>query len=74
MRNIVLAVTDPKEGDGQRLLGPDPADLTSASTTKKSNAGLLRTIHGGKRNMPVWKPLMAEEDVEDVLAIRSLTR
>ena len=52
-----------------------PADLTSASTTKKSYADLLWTIHEGKRNMPAWEPLMAEEDIEDVLAyIRSLTR
>ncbi|WP_447976724.1 c-type cytochrome [Candidatus Nitrospira bockiana] len=62
-------------GDGYKLLGPSPADLTSPSTKKKSNADLLKTIHEGKPNMPAWKPLMTEAEIEDVLTyIRSLTR
>lgn len=32
-------------GDGYMMLGPDPANLTSPSTTHKSDAILLRTIH-----------------------------
>ena len=43
------------KGDGYRILGPDPANLTAPSTTKKSDADLLKTIHDGKPNMPAWK-------------------
>lgn len=55
-------------GDGYRLLGPDPANLTSPSTTKKSDADLLKTIHDGKPNMPAWKVFLSEEQSRDVLA------
>ncbi len=40
------------KGDGYKLLGPDPANLTSPSTKEKSDADLLTTIHEGKPNMP----------------------
>ena len=62
-------------GDGYRLLGPDPANLTSPSTTKKSDADLLKTIHDGKPNMPAWKVLLSEEQSRDVLAyVRTLAK
>jgi mono/diheme cytochrome c family protein len=62
-------------GDGYKLLGPDPANLTSPSTTKKSDAVLLKTIHAGKPNMPSWKVRLSEPDSRDVLAyIRTLTK
>lgn len=62
-------------GDGYRLLGPDPANLTSPSTTKKSDADLLKTIHDGKPNMPAWKVLLSEEQSRDVLVyVRTLVK
>ena len=61
------------QGDGYRLLGPNPADLTSQATTQQSDADLLRTIHEGKPNMPVWKYRLSKQDSRNVLAyIRSL--
>ena len=63
------------EGDGYKLLGPEPADLTSPSRQKKSDAALLKTIHEGKPNMPSWKVLLSEEDSRDVLEyIRTLAK
>jgi mono/diheme cytochrome c family protein len=62
------------EGDGYRLLGPSAANLASPSIQERSNEELLRTIHEGKPNMPVWKYRFSSEDSQDVLAyIRSLT-
>jgi mono/diheme cytochrome c family protein len=61
------------QGDGYRLLGPDPADLTSLETRQQSDHDLLKTIHEGKPNMPVWKFRLSRKDSRDVLAyIRSL--
>ncbi len=62
-------------GDGYRLLGPDPANLTSPSTGRKSDAELLKTIHGGKPNMPAWKGALSEKQSRDVLAyVRTLAK
>ena len=62
-------------GDGYKLLGPDPANLTLPSTTKKSDAALLNTIHEGKPNMPSWKLRLSEQDSQAVLAyIRALAK
>jgi mono/diheme cytochrome c family protein len=61
------------QGDGYKLLGPDPANLTAPSTAKKSDADLLDAIHEGRPNMPAWKLRLSKEDSRDVLAyIRSL--
>jgi mono/diheme cytochrome c family protein len=61
------------QGDGYKLLGPDPANLTAPSTTRKSDADLLDAIHEGRPNMPAWKLRLSKEDSRDVLAyIRSL--
>jgi len=63
------------KGDGYRLLGLDPANLTSPSTTKKSDADLLKTIHDGKPNMPAWKVHLSEKQTRDVLAyVRTLAK
>ena len=63
------------KGDGYMMLGPDPANLTSPSTTHKSDTILLRTIHEGKPNMPSWKLRLSEEDSRAVLAyIRTLAK
>ena len=63
------------KGDGYRLLGPDPANLTSPSTTKKSDADLLKTIHDGKPNMPPWKVHLSENQRREVLAyVRTLAK
>ena len=63
------------KGDGYRILGPDPANLTSPSTRKKSDADLLKTIHDGKPNMPAWKVLLSEKQSRDVLAyVRTLAK
>ncbi|MEK7300526.1 MAG: cytochrome c [Nitrospirota bacterium] len=60
-------------GDGYRLLGQDPANLTAPSTRKKSDAELLKTIHNGKPNMPAWKGNLSESQSRDVLAyVRTL--
>ncbi|MGA6826913.1 c-type cytochrome [Nitrospira sp. NS4] len=62
-------------GDGYRLLGPDPANLTSPSTRQKSDAELLKTIHDGKPNMPAWKGNLSEKQSRDVLAyVRTLAK
>jgi mono/diheme cytochrome c family protein len=63
-------------GDGYRFLrGPDPANLTSPSTRKKSDADLLKTIHDGKPNMPSWDVRLSEEESRDVLAyVRTLAK
>jgi len=63
-------------GDGYRFLrGPDPANLTSPSTRKKSDADLLKTIHAGKPNMPPWKTRLSEKESTDVLAyVRTLAK
>jgi mono/diheme cytochrome c family protein len=63
-------------GDGYRLLrGPDPANLTSPSTRKKSDADLLKTIHDGKPNMPSWDLRLSEKESRDVLAyVRTLAK
>ena len=63
------------KGDGYRLLGPDPANLTAPSTAKKSDSALLATIHEGKPNMPSWKGRLSERDIRNVLAyIRTLPK
>jgi len=63
------------KGDGYRILGPDPANLTSPSTRKKSDSALLKTIHEGKPNMPSWKVRLSEHDSRDVLAyVRTLAK
>jgi mono/diheme cytochrome c family protein len=63
------------QGDGYRVLGPDPAVLVSPETQERSDADLLFTIHHGKPNMPAWKYRLSLEDSQDVLAyIRSLPR
>jgi mono/diheme cytochrome c family protein len=63
------------EGDGYKLLGADPANLTSPSIRKKSDAALLNTIHEGKPNMPSWKLRLSEQDSRAVLAyIRTLAK
>ncbi|MCS6897393.1 MAG: cytochrome c [Nitrospira sp.] len=61
------------KGDGYKLLGADPAVLSSPSTQKKSDAALLKTIHEGKSTMPPWKVRLSEQEGRDVLAyIRTL--
>lgn len=62
-------------GDGYKLLGGDPANLSSSSTQIKSDATLLEAIHQGKPNMPSWKVQLSEQDSRDVLTyIRMLTK
>jgi mono/diheme cytochrome c family protein len=63
------------DGGGYKLLGADPANLTSLSMKKKSDAALLKTIHEGKPNMPSWNVRLSEQDGRAVLAyIRTLTK
>ena len=63
-------------GDGYSFLhGPDPANLTSPSTRKKSDADLLKSIHEGKPNMPPWKTRLSEKESRDVLVyVRTLAK
>ena len=63
------------KGDGYKILGPDPADLTSPATQKKTDRELLMTIHEGKPNMPAWGRRLSEQEARDVLTyVRSLSR
>jgi mono/diheme cytochrome c family protein len=63
------------KGDGYKILGADPADLTSPAITRKSDAALLNAIHEGKPTMPSWKVRLSEDDSRDVLAyIRTLSK
>jgi len=63
-------------GDGYKFLsGPDPANLTSPSIRKKSDADLFKTIHEGKPNMPPWKTRLSQEESRDILAyVRTLVK
>jgi mono/diheme cytochrome c family protein len=63
------------KGDGYKLLGADPANLTSPSIQKRSDSVLLKAIHEGKPNMPSWNLRLSEQDSRDVLAhIRTLAQ
>lgn len=63
------------DGGGYKLLGSDPANLTSPSMKKKSGSALLKTIHEGTSNMPPWKVRLSEQDSRAVLAyIRTLSK
>jgi mono/diheme cytochrome c family protein len=63
------------KGDGYKLLGADPANLTVSATKKKSDAALLKTIHEGKSSMPSWNVRLSQQDSRDVLAyIRTLSK
>jgi mono/diheme cytochrome c family protein len=62
-------------GEGYRLLGADPANLTSRQTQEKSDENLLESIHEGQPAMPAWKDRLSNEDRQRVLAyIRSLAK
>jgi mono/diheme cytochrome c family protein len=63
-------------GDGYRFSrGRDPANLTSPSIKKKSDADLFKTLHEGKPNMPPWEARLSEEESRDVLAyVRTLAK
>jgi mono/diheme cytochrome c family protein len=62
-------------GEGYRLLGADPANLTSRQTKEKSDEDLLESIHEGQAAMPAWKDRLSNEDRQRVLAyIRSLAK
>ena len=63
------------KGDGYRLLGPDPANLTASAMKKKSDAALLKAVHEGKSIMPSWNVRLSEQDSQDVLLyIRTLSK
>jgi mono/diheme cytochrome c family protein len=62
-------------GDGYRMIGVDPANLTSRQTQEQSDEDLLESIHEGKPMMPPWKDQLSNEDRQRVLAyIRSLAK
>ncbi len=63
------------KGDGYKLLGPDPANLTRPAIKGQSDAALLDTIHEGKTNMPSWKIQLSDEGSRAVLAyVRTLAK
>lgn len=63
------------EGDGYRLPGAAPADLTAPRSGTRSDAELLKTIHEGKPNMPAWRLRLSTAESRDVLAyVRTLGR
>jgi mono/diheme cytochrome c family protein len=55
------------KGDGYKLLGADPANLTSKSIRNKSDTTLLKSIHEGKSTMPPWNIRLSQKDAQDVL-------
>lgn len=60
------------KGDGPtgKVLVPPAADFTSASSRKKSDAELLKTIENGKppTAMIAWKGQLSNQAIQDVLA------
>ena len=63
------------KGDGYKLLGPDPANLTAPATRKQSDKALLTTIHEGKPEHAFVERALSERDITSVMAyIRSLPR
>jgi mono/diheme cytochrome c family protein len=63
------------QGDGYRLLGAAPADLTSRLTQEKADEDLLQSIHAGRPNMPGWNIRLTAMERQQVLAyIRSLAK
>ena len=63
------------KGDGYKILGADPANLTSQSIQEKSDTTLLQSIHEGKPMMPAWNIRLSPRDAQDVLAyIRFLAK
>lgn len=63
------------KGDGYKLLGPDPANLTRPAMKGKSDTALLNTIHEGKPNMPSWNVRLSSKDSRAVLAyVRTLAK
>ncbi|UVT21631.1 MAG: cytochrome c [Nitrospira sp.] len=63
------------KGDGYKLLGADPANLTSPATQHKSDAALLTSIHEGKATMPSWNIRLSQQDARDVLVyVRTLAK
>ncbi|MBX3330411.1 MAG: cytochrome c [Nitrospira sp.] len=62
-------------GDGYRILGADPANLTSPAIQNKSDAALLSSIHQGKATMPSWNIRLSQQDARDVLTyVRTLAK
>jgi mono/diheme cytochrome c family protein len=62
-------------GDGYTKFNPPPADLTSQRVRETMDAGLIKTIHGGRANtaMGTWRLALSDEEIEDVVAyIRTL--
>lgn len=65
------------KGDGLEIIGAQVADLTSATTQRKLNMDLLKTIHEGRpeKVMPSWKWRLSEQQAKDVLAyVRALRK
>ncbi|WP_447598589.1 c-type cytochrome [Nitrospira sp. Nam80] len=61
------------KGDGYRLLGPAPADLTSPRVQEKTDEDLLKSINHGKPNMPPWDVALTASERESILAyVRTL--
>ncbi len=65
------------KGDGLEIAGAEVADLSSASTQRRLNVDLIKTIHDGRpgKVMPSWKLRLSDKQVHDVLAyIRTLQK
>lgn len=65
------------KGDGLEIVGAEVADLTSATTQRKLNIDLLKTIHEGRpeKVMPPWKWRFSAQQAQDVLAyVRTLKK
>lgn len=65
------------KGDGLKIVGAEVADLTSATTQRKVNIDMLKTIHEGRpeKVMPPWKWRFSAQQAKDVLAyVRTLKK
>jgi mono/diheme cytochrome c family protein len=76
-KNCVVCHGAMGKGDGPtgKLLVPPAADLTSATTGKKSDAEILQIITNGKppTAMPVFKGQLSEQQILDAVAyVRNL--
>jgi mono/diheme cytochrome c family protein len=76
-QNCVVCHGAKGKGDGPagKLLVPPPADLTSATTGKKSDTEIAQIITNGKppSAMPVFKGQLSEQQILDAVAyVRNL--
>ena len=72
-RHCMVCHGEEGKADTYHVLGTQPSNLSAPMVRNKADAELLTTIHEGKPNMPVWKRVLPESEILDVLAyVRTL--